>query len=122
MREWEPGEGSLTFSDGARIVLSEGADEGLKAVAELFARELSDRLGTEVSLLLEGDGLKPEAGDIFLSASSGEASEGLGEEGYRMVLNAQSASGERVWTHRLFRAREPFPSWRGQHRVSAGAA
>ena len=96
VREWAPGEGSLTFSDGARIVLSEGADEGLKAVAELFARELSDRLGTEVSLLLEGDGLKPEAGDIFLSASSGEASEGLGEEGYRMVLNAQSASGERV--------------------------
>ena len=80
MREWAPGEGSLTFSDGARIVLSEGADEGLKAVAELFARELSDRLGTEVSLLLEGDGLKPEAGDIFLSASSERRRKGSGRK------------------------------------------
>ena len=94
VREWAPGEGSLSLAAGARIVLPEGGDEELEAAAALFAGELSGLLGQEVPVLAGDGGRTAQAGDILLEVVDEKETEGLGDEGYRMDLVVLGSAGE----------------------------
>lgn len=121
LEEWRGGTGTFTLSENSRVLIAQGADERLQAVAELFVQQYADareavsdtaRGTTEPATLevITGSQEDLEPGDIYLGYA--DTDNGLGKEGYTVtisdtcVIEAEQITGIRLGTVTLLQLLE----------------